>query len=207
MKGEGHLKRAALLAALLAGTGCSYGMARIRDFTDIFRVEVHGGYGLQGHVVAGEFIHVGLGTSTHWSAGLVYGRWESGRTVEDHFPVAFIRSLAQSEQENLHRLDIGKDAAGGTHRCYWIFPGVLNPGTVEKPPIHYFDIEAGFLAGFFGFEFGFSPGELLDWLLGLFKLSDEWTFLDPAGDDGSKSRDGRRLWIPRQARDTLQPPP
>ena len=166
----------------------------------MFRLEVQGGYGLSVDVVAGEFAHVGVGSGHQWSAGLTYGKFGTAETVTHHLPVSYIATLITPEHEYLHREAVGKNGSGGAHRCYLLFPGELNPGTIEKPLIHYLDVEVGVMAGFLGIRVGFSIGEFFDFILGLFKLDDSWTFLDPAGDDTTAGRAEKRLWQPKTDR-------
>lgn len=197
-------------AALLAGAspllGCSWAERRALDLADCFRLEGQLGYGLQAHANAGELLHAGLGSSKSWGAGIVYGRVESNVTVEDHFPLSVVWTLTDRTQESLHRLPVGEDGKQGIHRCFLLFPGLIGTGTVVKPDLHFFDLEAGFLALFWGLEIGFSPGEFLDFLAGLFQFDEGWTALDPAGDDSPTTRELKRLWIPRFEKDPLLRP-
>jgi hypothetical protein len=200
MEGARHLRRLTLLLAASAA-GCTYAGERLRDFGDLFRLEGRAGYGLQAHAAAGELVHAGAGSSRGWTGGWVYGRAEGQLLAEDHFPVSLILSLAAPERDQVHRLRLGPPEEGREHRCFLIFPGALNPGGLEKPEIHYLDLEAGFLAGVAGIDAGFSLGEFFDWFLGLFKFDGSWTFLDPAGDDPPPSRQEKRLWLPRRKRE------
>jgi hypothetical protein len=198
----GRIFSPALFLAPALLSGCVYGRDRLNDFADIFRLEGQAGYGLQAHAQAGELAHVGLGSSRRWSAGLVYGRIGTQDVTEDHLPLTILWSILDPEKEHVHRLGLGTE---GAHRCYLIFPGALNPGTLEKDEIRYLDLEAGFLAGVAGLEAGVSPGEFLDWFLGLLKFDASWTFLDIAGDDAPEWREGRRLWTPRRKREGYVP--
>ena len=195
------------LAALGAGgTSCSYVGQRVSDFTDIVRIEGNLGLGLQAHVTATALLHTGVGSSRQGSAGLTYGHWESRWQVEDHFPLSYVYTLMDPSKECLHSLDIGEGVRKQSHRCYMIVPGELRYGNVEREKIHYFDVEVGFLAGAVGVEAGFSIGELVDFLLGFFKFSDGWTFLDPAGDDKPGARQNRTLWLTTERREVRPPP-
>ncbi len=203
MDRPGHLRRLIAAALALSAAGCSYGEARLRDFGDIFRLEGQAGYGLQAHANAGELFHGGAGSSRQWSAGVRYGRAESSSATEHHLPWSLVASIARPAREHAHGMDLALEDGPGSHRCYLIFPGAINPGTVKKDSIHYFDLEAGFLALVVGLEAGFSAGELLDWFLGLFRFSESWTFLDPADDDDLELRDVKRLWILRRTREGI----
>ena len=203
MESSGYLRRLAIAALCLTLTGCAWGKARARDFGDIFRFEVLGGYGLQAHVNAGELAHVGIGSSHHWSAGWAYGSGGTMEVIEDHIPLSVAWSFVDRENQHVHRMKLGYKGELGTHRCYGVFPGALNPGSVEKSEINYLDVEVGFLAGFFGLEVGFSIGEFVDFFLGIFHWDDSWTACDIAGDDPVEEREYKRLWLKKLPREGL----
>lgn len=203
MEGAGHLRRIVLLAVLALPAGCAWGSARARDFADLFRLEGQIGYGLQAHANAGELLHAGAGSSRRWTAGLLYGRAVEQSVTEHHLPVSLVQSFIHPARERAHALTLHPDGDVDYHRCFLIFPGKINPGTLTKDDIHYLDLEAGFLAGVVGAEVGFSPGELLDFLLGLFRFSEDWKFLDPAGDDSFEQREDKRFWVPRRTREGI----
>ena len=190
---------------ILLTSGCSYAGARLHDLGDIVRLEGHLGYGLQAHANVGDLAHVGAGSSRQWSAGWVYGRAERGTSTEEHLPLTIVYTLLNPDQDQVHRAAIGPDGADGTHRCYFPFPGALNPGSLEKSEMRFLDLEGGALAGVVGIDAGFSLLELLDFLLGLFRFSESWTVLDPADDDPPSLREGRRLWSPRRKADGVIP--
>ncbi len=202
----GRRRLAAVLLAVLPAAGCVWAEERALDFADMFRAEGQVGYGLQAHVNAGEILHAGLGSSRAWRAGIVYGSAESNETIEDHFPLSFYWTITDASQEAVHILPVGREGRRGVHRCYLLFPGAIGGGTVQKADLHFLDLEVGGLILFWGFEAGFSPGELLDWILGLFKIVDTWTFLDIAGDDPPLARELKRLWIPRSEKEPLLQP-
>ena len=200
------LRLAAFLLAALPAAGCAWAEQRGLDFADIFRLEGQVGYGLQAHANAGELLHAGAGRSKAWGVGIVYGRAESNTTVEDHFPLSIVWTIVDRTREALHSLPVGEEGKQGTHRCFLLFPGAIGTGTVVKSDVHYFDVEAGFLALFWGLEAGFSLGELVDWILGLFKFDDSWAFFDISGDDAPAGRDLKRVWIPRFEKEPLLQP-
>ena len=203
MERTGHLRRLVLAGIAVSLAGCSWTSARTRDFGDLFRLEGQVGYGLSAHAHAGELAHVGVGSSRNWSAGVLYGEAGTQTITEDHLPLSVIWSFTNPSKEHVHRIKVGEEGTEGTHRCFLIFPGALKPGTLQKHDIHYLDLEAGFLAGFVGLEVGFSLGELLDFIMGLFKWSDEWTFMDPGQDDTWDERDLKQFWIPRRTREGI----
>ncbi len=201
------IRLAAVLLAALPAAGCSWAEQRALDFADMFRLEGRVGYGLRAQVGAGELLHAGVGSSKTWGTGVVYGRAESNPSVEDHFPLSFVWTVFDSTQEALHRLPVGEEGKQrGEHRCYILFPVATGGGTFVKSDLHAFDVEAGFLALFWGLEAGFSLGEPADWILGLFKFSDSWAFLDIAGDDIPAGRELKRIWIPRSQKEPLLQP-
>jgi hypothetical protein len=172
----------------------------------MFRLEGRVGYGLRAQANAGELLHAGVGSSRTWGAGLVYGRVESNPSTEDHFPLSIVWTIVDRTQEAVHRLPVGEEGRTGTHRCFILFPGAIGSSSALKTDLHYFDLEVGFLALFWGLEAGFSPGELADWVLGLFKFDDSWEFLDIAGDDRPADREIKRVWIPRFEKEPLLQP-
>lgn len=200
-----HLCASVSLWPIFLTSGCSYAGARLHDLGDIVRLEGHVGYGLQAHANAGELFHLGAGSSRQWSAGWIYGRAERGTSAEEHLPLTLVYTLLNPEQDHVHRVALGPEGAQGTHRCYFLFPGMLNPGGLEKDDMRYLDLEAGVLAGVVGVDLGFSVLELLDFVLGLFRFSESWTVLDPADDDPEALRETRRLWSPRRRSDGVIP--
>jgi hypothetical protein len=193
MDRPGHLRRLTPLALALA-VGCSYAEARIRDLGDIVRLEGKVGYGLEAHANAGELAHAGLGSAREWSAGWTYGRGRSQTAEQHHLPVTLVRTLLTPEASHLHSTDLGPDGEDGRHECYLLFPGGINPGGLEKTRPHFLDVEVGILAGVVGVEAGVSLGEAFDFVLGLFRFSDQWTFLDLGDDDDPERRADKRIW-------------
>lgn len=181
---------------LATAAGCSYAEARVRDAGDILRLEARVGYGLEVHANAGELAHAGVGSAREWNAGWTYGKATSHESVEHHLPVSLVRTFLAPDDAHLHSSDLGPDGEDGRHACFLLFPGGLNPGGVEKNREHFLDFEIGFLAGVVGLEAGVSVGESLDFVLGLFRVSEAWTFLDIAGDDDPESRAEKRLRRP-----------
>ncbi len=189
----GHLRRLTPLAFLLTAA-CSYAEARFRDLGDIVRLEGRVGYGLEAHANAGELAHAGIGSAREWNAGWTYGRGSSHESEEHHLPVSLLRSFVTPETSHLHSSDVGRDGEDGRHECYVLFPAGINPGGLEKTRPHVLDVEVGFLAGVVGLEAGVSLGETLDFVLGVFRFSDAWSFLDFGDDDDPERRAEKRIW-------------
>jgi hypothetical protein len=181
------MRRLIPILLALPGVGCAYAQDRFRDFADVWRVEVSAGVGLQADVAVGEVAHLGLGSSRRWSAGLRYGEVIGERRVEDHLPLSLLWWAAEPDASGVHQLRLG-DATHSQHRCDAIVPGELLSGTLEKDPIHYWDIEVRAFVGVAGVEVGFSPGQFVDFLLG-------WFGIDIGNDDGP-DRETRRYWRP-----------
>lgn len=191
--------RLAAIAFFLSTSGCSYVGERFRDFGDIWRLEGSFGLGIQAHASAGEFAHVGVGSSRRHIAGFRYGTAGSRFVIEDHLPLSFVWTLADTDHPHLHRILV-EEKNPGNHRCYVLFPGELNHDDWELRAVQYFNLEAGFHALLLGFEFGFSLGEFFDWIVGWFKLSDRWSWMDLGKDDLPAQRENRELYERRDRR-------
>ena len=182
-----------LIAIAVTATGCGYAGDRLRDFGDMFRVEITGGIGAQAGVNLGEMLHFGAGSSRRYAIGWNYGVANTEHRVEDQFPLSYVWTLTSGgEKELLHELEFGDGKTSQFHRCDMIFPGELHPGaTVQRPNALYWNIEVSAFAGIVGVDAGFSLGEFVDFIGGLFTL-------DPAFDDGDL-RASRKLWVPAPA--------
>ncbi|MBI4565861.1 MAG: hypothetical protein HY716_14330 [Planctomycetes bacterium] len=176
-----------LVTAALGASGCTYVRDRVLDFGDIWRMEGSVGVGAQVTASAGELAHVGLGSSRRYTLGWTYGHAVSEKRTEDHLPLSYIWSLADPNEESLHSLKLGDESAVAQHRCALILPYGIGGSTLRKPPIHFWNLEIGVLAGILGVELGFSLGEFADFLVG-------WAGLDLAADDASGNREGKHLW-------------
>ena len=183
------MSRAPVLLVLALLPGCTWLGERGRDLGDVVRVEGAVGVGLQAHVNVGELAHLGLGSSRRWSAGWAYGIPTAERRVEDHLPLSYVMSLIEPDAEALHTLKLGKRNDNLKHRCPAVAPCTLASGSIQRPPMQFWSLEIGLMALVVGAEIGFNPGELVDFLLGLFTL-------DLAKDDDPEGRAARRLWIP-----------
>ena len=181
--------RRVLLLPLVAGLlgGCQYVQARGRDFLDIFRLEGHMGPGLQADTKLTDLVHLGLGSSRGARHGFNYGVVETHQVMEHHFPVSMVNSIIEPDNEALHT--ISWDLESTQHRCYILLPGVIHESTQGVDALHFFDVELGLYVLFPGARIGLSPGELLDFILGI------WTF-DLAGDDPPPARAAKRFIQP-----------
>lgn len=171
-----------LLLLGLAVGGCSYGRHRLEDFKDIWRLEASAGPGLQLDAKAGGLLHLGLGSSDRIRSGMVYGEFRTREIREDHLPLSYILTCDDSDEACLHRVRV-KDRPNEDHEGFLIFPADLNRDSRKPKAIRYFDLEAGFHALFLGLNAGIGLGEVFDWILGWFRFNEDWTWLDPAGDD------------------------
>ncbi len=187
MGGTGHLRRLILVLLLVPVTGCSYSRARLNDFTDIWRAEAKVGLGLQFDFQTGELLHLGIGSSYQYSFGFVYGEFDSGYRYEDHFPVSIINTLSNPANSQIHSFEMEIEDKIVKHRCYSVAPGELYEGDLRRSDVHYFDFEFNFLALVIGFQFGFSWGEWVDFMLG-------WFGIDIADDDDPAERERRTIW-------------
>jgi len=185
------MKKVILAAATAASllSGCAYFGARARDLGDIVRLEGSLGVGLQANVNAGELLHLGIGSRRCKSAGWAYGLSTSERRVEDHFPLSYVATILNPDVAALHTLKIGDGPEQPQHRCPMVAPGAFSSGTVHKPAMQFWNIEAGVMLVGVGVEAGVNPAELVDFILGIFGL-------DIAGDDSREGRARRRLWVP-----------
>lgn len=187
-------RAAALLLAALAAGGCQYAEQRGRDFLDIFRLEAHLGPSMQADLKATELLHLGFGSSRGARSGFNYGVLETHQVMEHHLPASLVISMIDDRAVGLHTISWGLETT--QHKCYVVMAGVLNDSTWGVDAIHFFDFEIGLYVLFPGVRVGFSPGELLDFILGI------WTF-DLANDDDYDGRAGKRFMRPIEQ---AQPP-
>lgn len=180
----------AILTLALSTSGCTYLQARGADFLDVFTLEASLGPGLHVIAHATDFVGTGIGSSKQHGVAL-HGRY-AGMTTRVAFGAGFVHRSSIQEPERLHTV-IGPHRAPSEDE--WLSPGyqagfmyipvlwfqswgtmVESEGLGTFPRgIRTFDISVG-ASALVGVHLGFSPGELLDFLLG-------WTTLDIAGDD------------------------
>lgn len=183
MRASGILA-AALVVPLLAG--CAYGEARGRDFAEIWKAEGDFGYGLKGIVRMGDVLHLGVGGSWGWRGGLDYGKSTLGTFEEYAFPVGSVLEAMEKDSSlpllpPFWFIHDSRYIADGPNwqtpqcsaNCYGFLP-ILAPHHANRTALHAFDVEAALFAIFVGADAGVSPGELVDFLAGVFTLD-----LDP----------------------------
>lgn len=168
-----------------ASVGCTYLRDRGNDLADVFRLEMSVGVGIQASAMVTDAAHVGIGSSDRYTAGLMYGDLTSQHREEHYLPLSYIHTIMEPEYEAVHTLSWSGEGPAPDHRCYMIVPG-RSPAR-RHSWTHWFDIEVSAFAGIVGVEAGFSPGELIDFVAGLF-------WLDPAQDDGPENRARSRVW-------------
>lgn len=194
----------ALATAVAAGSGCAllapvaaYGANRARDFGEIFRVQAGVGYSAGAQVRALGLLDVGLGGGAHrWKNGVgwVYGEYHilndsPAADLDVYWPATKLYDLGPGMREDgvglAQHVSIRPDGETLFAQSYMLLPAMLSPPdprSSETPArlrrwqrVHALDIEVG--ASCLAYvRVGFSPGELLDFLLGIFGL-------DIAGDD------------------------
>ncbi|MBN2490241.1 MAG: hypothetical protein JXQ29_05275 [Planctomycetes bacterium] len=156
-----------LLAAACLG-GCAYGTARLNDLRDVARVGLELGPQFGVHAEAGALLHTGLGfglvpATVNTGVGLM-GRHTPIKYHLQCFDLVYVHYRAiDGHPENL---------------CSFspLFPGrtpTHNPR--EYHPIDWLDTEVAVYC-VLGARVGVNPGQLVDFVAGLFTL-------DPAGDD------------------------
>lgn len=180
-----RLRPMVLLAGLLGG-GCHTTVGnwlgnRARDLGECVRVELRLGPGLGAGCRVGGVIDVGLLVSTGGALGWSYGRpLAFGNRIEDWFVGRQLDVMMPGGM-----LGIGDRWAGsiGVPSALWTWRlGKQGRRWIWDPPgqrhleVHAFDVEAYAHAAVAGIVLGFSPGELVDFLLG-------WFGADVAGDD------------------------
>ncbi len=174
----------------LAALGCAYARDRGRDALDVFRLEVGYGIGLEVDARATDLAAVGLGGSYTKRVGLRDGSFGVGQELALGLPVAPFLWGAASEngtdlplppahlaaRVSLRDLTwprpVGRSQAEGS----LLFPFPLGATSPARPLLRRADLEVAATAVVVSVRAGFSPGELLDLIAGLFGL-------DPAGDD------------------------
>lgn len=190
--------RAALFLFLLFAPGCLYSSNRGQDFLEIFRLQGGIGRGLGVTASAVGLLHVGLNTPGQFphrsGLGFVYGDvyFLSG-AVSD---IDFMRGL---HDETLC-VDHANLEYAHSHKCWAVLPAVFSrvdtftgpdyPETedpkdwVEGPwlwsrealdadpwaHVHAFDGELGIYLLILNLKAGLSPGEAVDFLLGIFTI-------------------------------------
>lgn len=172
---------------VLGSIGCAsvgtYAKDRGNDFLDMFKLTAAVGLGFHADVEATDLVHLGAGGSLMPMSGGFYGRELAGG-LDCNLnlpPVTWLMPGLKESQEELrvpyylitHCHVEGMDP----HRtietadsCACFISPLLTRRDIEKPFHRLFDIEAGGTAVLVGGRAGFSPGECLDFILGLFTI-------------------------------------
>ena len=173
---------AAAVAACFAG--CSYLHDRVNDLLDPFRVDVGFGPGLYADARVTDFLAVGAGGQTLDTAG-IHGRFVGTARLGQ---VGLPGLVMFGEPRNVEMTPL----LGDTSEFDWqrdivpgqvllLFPAMhtgrtaVSDWSLAKRDVHVADLGAS-LTVFVGVSIAFSPGEVLDLLLGLVGI-------DLAGDD------------------------
>lgn len=188
----------ALLLALPLG-GCTYFSNRAADFGDMWRMNFETGVlGLEADVKLGELAHIGVGVKGFSRYGTTYlMEQESKDWAEVHLPVSLFYAFGK-EPFALHYVYALGDTrtpwvwwwnpyVSAQDRCFLLLPPLTERQSSRRTLLHAFDVEVSAFVLIFGVEFGFSFGEFVDFLLGLFTI-------DIAGDDTPEGRAKRRLY-------------
>ena len=187
------------MTSLPALTSCSYIEARAADFLDVFMIEASYGPGVHAGIQLTDFVGTGVGYSSQTGVGL-YGRYAGVAEREAAgLPTIYLSRLksTSSLQPVIESsipppsdtvLSPGFQGNILMAPWYWWWKPAAAPHDWFYRGIRSFDVSVGFSAGV-GAHVGFSPGELLDFLLG-------WTTLDIAGDDVSDQEEGDSRQIP-----------
>jgi len=177
--------RLATIAALLAGSGCTYLRDRANDLLDPFRVDVGVGFGLYADARATDFVATGVGVHALHAAG-----WHGRHVGTGELGGLGLGLLMLGDAEFAMSPLLGEPAS--FVRAHDVVPGQLlvfacngmKCGlvryTLAERGLHVADVGASATIGVVGVGLGFSPGELLDCLLGFFGI-------DIAGDDARPS--------------------
>jgi len=195
----------------LALTGCAtpaarYAGSRALDLFDVFPLSGRSGVGLYMSARATPFLGAGIGAYDALACGMGPRRWgpvweEEGSgigpvyCVDESLLSRRGKDLANSNLIQLPEWPAGPDALfeeapGWRSRGHvaLVLPYLVRrDGDWAKLPPWYslLDCEADAFIGVIGLRIGFSPGEIVDFLAGLFGL-------DPSGDDIGGRRDRER---------------
>jgi hypothetical protein len=193
------MKRLLPLVLALPLAGCGYLKNRAHDFGDLWRVNVEtGALGLEADVKVGELAHVGVGQKGFSRYGTTYLiEQESKDWAEIHLPVSLFFAFGK-EPFALHYVYALGDTrstfvwwwnpyVSAQDRCFLLLPPLTEQKSARRTTLHAFDLEASAFVLVFGLEVGFSLGEFVDFVLGLFAV-------DIAGDDTPEGRAKRRLY-------------
>ncbi|MEK7270894.1 MAG: hypothetical protein AAB215_08155 [Planctomycetota bacterium] len=174
----------ALALAAFAFSGCGlnrYLVARAADAADLVQANAGAGPGLLVSLKATEFAHVAAGYSNDWKWGFLGRHTGAWREENLGFPVSNIGEFHAAPSLRLlsalacfQAREVGPFVRGDAEFFWRRLDS--RAGKTASPWIDKFDVEAGATAGFVNVRLGISPGQALDFLLGVFTI-------DLAGDD------------------------
>jgi len=147
------------------------------DFADCFKGDVGLGLGVDAQIMATDYIGTGVGASSVYKTGFkgrYNGSWEDyhvGFGIVDYGDFGWDIQPAETENQPPAKTKIRSFC--GINPSWSDEPKLAFP---KKPFLDKFDIEAGGTWLVAGFRVGFSPGQLLDFIIG-------WTGIDIADDD------------------------
>jgi len=181
------MKKILLLACLFLLVGCAspfgtYVKDRGNDFADCFKGDIGVGFGVDAQVMATDYIGTGAGLAVAANKigfrGRHVGDWSDfhgGIGIVDYG--AFGSSMHPFESKNPPPFSSQVRSVCGVNTV----PFDSSMQDPEKPFLNTFDIEAGGMALFVGSRVGFSPGQLIDFIIG-------WTGIDIAWDDTESTK-------------------
>ena len=161
------------LAAAATCCGCSYLQNRTNDLLDVFRFDVGHGPGLYADARVTDFFASGLGLRSQRTAGM-HGRFgftlaEVGNSGLGIFVLAEHKPWHPTPllPDDRSQFDANKDVIGAQ---FLFFVPQMAPRcgdySVPQRGLHVADVSTSFALVYVGADVGFSPGELIDLLLG-----------------------------------------
>ncbi len=184
----GAVIAAATLVVLLTG-GCAsrnrasadarddgYLSQRARDAADCLTLTLSAGPELSADFKATEALHLMVGGGFHAEAGVIKGDLGTGTAMSIGLPLSpFLDGGVMYRRLGMFFITDAWTVNHLTDECYGIHALGLPPTSPDRPLIDRFDLEFGAVV-LLGARVGFSPGQFLDFVLGLLGV-------DLAGDD------------------------
>lgn len=176
-------RRSVAILFLLCSGACGYLRDRAHDLLDPFRVDVGYGLGLYADVRATDWLAAGAGLHRVHHAGL-HGRFVGTSTLgQVGFPLTMLGEPTFTMTPLLgggSQFDWERDIVPG--QLFLVVPAMhagrtgISAWSLAKRDVRVADVGASLTLGVVGVSLGFSPGEVLDLLLGVVGI-------DLAGDD------------------------